>query len=263
MGARIVKTCVMVAWVPMAMLCSGQDTGAAAGKEYASPMRFADAIRSFEEADERQAPPRGAIVCVGSSSMGGWHPTIQRDLAPLTIVARGFGGSTMNDALHYADRIVLPYKPRAVVVYEGDNDVAQRVSPQTIADTFQAFVEKVHKELPECRIYFLSIKPSIMRWNMWPKMKEANDLIAARCADDKRLTFVDVASGMLNEDGTPRHELFKEDGLHMTGAGYVVWRDALRPVLMQTEMQYEKGAQETDDATKDEPSSKPEAGDRK
>lgn len=106
----------------------------------------------------------------------------------------------MNDALHYADRIVLPYKPRAVVLYEGDNDIAQNISPQKIADTFrQLLVEKIHKKLPECRIYFLSIKPSIRRWDMWPEMQETNRLIGSQCKEDKRLTYVDVASGMLDE----------------------------------------------------------------
>lgn len=190
--------------------------------------------------DKNDPPPKGAIVCVGSSSMGGWHETIGQDLAPLTIIPRGFGGSNMNDALYYADRIVLSYEPRAIVIYEGDNDIAQGIASEVIAETARSFVSKVHDQFPQCRIYFLSIKPSISRWYLWPKMKEANELIAAECSKDPRLTFVDIASGMLNDEGKPRKNIFKKDNLHMTREGYVIWRDALRPILMKSEFRYEE-----------------------
>ena len=133
----------------------------------------------------------------------------------------------------------VEYKPRAVVVYEGDNDIAQGIAPEKIADTFRTFIKKVHKKFPKCRIYFLSIKPSISRWSLWPKMKAANSLIAAECTRDKRLTFVDVASGMLDEKGNPRKEIFKKDNLHMTRDGYLIWQNALRPILVKTELQFE------------------------
>jgi lysophospholipase L1-like esterase len=171
--------------------------------------------------------------------MKGWHKTIRADLAPLTVIPRGFGGSNMNDALHYADRVVLAYKPRAVVIYEGDNDINLGISPGKVRETFLAFVKKVRGELPKCRIYFLSVKPSIKRWKLWPRMKKANELIAAECAKDPLLTYVDVAAGMLGKDGRPRKEIFKRDKLHMVRAGYEIWRDALRPVLIRAEGKHE------------------------
>ena len=207
--------------------------------EYGNPKQFEKSIQVFETSDKKQPPSKDAIVCIGSSSMRGWHETIAEDLAPLTIIPRGFGGSNMNDALHYVDRTVLPYKPRAIVVYEGDNDIVQGIPPKKISATFQKFVEKIHKQLPKCRIYFLSIKPSIARWNFWPKMEEVNSLIAAQCTKDKRLTFVDIASGMLDDKRHPRKEIFKKDNLHMNRDGYVIWRNALRPVLLKAELQFE------------------------
>ena len=98
------------------------------GKPYRDPTRFEQQIQAFETTDQQAFPPQNAIVCTGSSSMRGWHDTIADDLAPLTVIPRGFGGSNMNDALHYADRIALAYKPRAIVVYEGDNDIAQGIA---------------------------------------------------------------------------------------------------------------------------------------
>ena len=225
--------------ISLSMPSYGQDSESESGKEYRSPGRFEEVIKRFETGDVENPPPKGAIVCVGSSSMRGWHATIEDDLAPLTIIRRGFGGSNMNGLLHYADRIVLPYRPRAIVVYEGDNDVAQEIVPRKIADTFHAFVTMVHKELPMCRIYFLSIKPSIRRWNLWTKMEEANSLIATECASDERLAYVDVAAGMLDDEGKPRKDIFKKDNLHMTSAGYVIWKNILAPVLVEAELQFE------------------------
>lgn len=212
---------------------------AAAAAEYGDPRKFESAIVDFELADRESPPPEGAIVCVGSSSMRGWHLTLADDLAPLTVIPRGFGGSTMNDALHYVGRIVIPYKPRAIVLYEGDNDIARGIPRKMILSTFRAFARAVHESLPKTRIYVLSIKPSISRWDKWPLMEAANRLLRMECERDDRMVFVDVANPMLGNDGKPRKELFLKDDLHMTREGYVLWRDILRPVLMKTELDYE------------------------
>ncbi|MDZ4199236.1 MAG: SGNH/GDSL hydrolase family protein [Kiritimatiellia bacterium] len=208
-------------------------------RPYANPERFEENIKRFEASDQNGFPPTGAIVCIGSSSMGGWHATLREDLAPLTVIPRGFGGSNMNDALHFADRIVIPYQPRAIVLYEGDNDIAGGIPPEQIRDTFSAFVKRVREKLPEVRIYVLSIKPSPNRWKLWPLMKIANQRLEAYCSNDDRLFYVDVATPMLDADGEPRPELYKEDRLHMTPAGYEVWRNVLRPILIENELRFE------------------------
>lgn len=209
------------------------------GKAYGDPTRFEEAIEAFEKQAAKERVPRKAIVCTGSSSMRGWHEDMYDDLAPLTIVPRGFGGSNMNDVLHYADRIITPYRPRAVLLYEGDNDIAQGIAPEKIQQTFIELVEKVHAELPKTRFYVLSIKPSPSRWHMWSRMQEANELLQQACADDERLTYIDVATGMLGEDGDPRPDIFKEDKLQMNRKGYELWRDALRSVLIKAEWPHE------------------------
>ena len=240
MKAVNLTTCVVLIVAFASGPCIGQNSEAGPKKTYQDPARFDKEIQSFEAADLKSPPPAGGIVCIGSSSMRGWHGTIKEDLAPLTLIPRGFGGSNMNDALFYTDRIVLAYKPRAVVLYEGDNDIAHGIPPEEVAEKFQAFFQKVHKALPDCRIYVLSIKPSISRWTLWPKAQAANSLIKSQCEKDKRLTFVDLAPGMLDEQGSPRKEIFKEDKLHMTRAGYVIWRDILRPILLKGELQFER-----------------------
>lgn len=209
-------------------------------KEYPNPERFESAIRQFEKQDAASPAPANAIVCVGSSSMLKWHKNIHEDLAPLTVIARGFGGSNMNDLLHFLHRVVLVYKPRAVVIYEGDNDIGIGITPVKITETFNRVVAKIHAALPKTRIYFLAIKPSGKRWQLWPEMQKANHLIADRCAADPLLTFVDVATPMLDANGQVKKDIFVEDNLHMNRAGYKIWRAVLRPILMKNEARFEK-----------------------
>jgi len=212
---------------------------ARAPKPWPNPGRYEEAIAKFEAADAEAMPPEGAIVGVGSSSMRGWHKSIHEDLAPLTIIPRGFGGSCMNDALAFADRIVINYKPRAILLYEGDNDVAGGWAHDQIVEAYEAFFAKVHAALPETRIYVIAIKPSPSRWKHWPAMQAVNSALAASCARDPRLIFIDVATPMLGADGMPRPDIFLNDNLHMNRAGYEIWTAAVKPVLMEREAGFE------------------------
>lgn len=203
------------------------------------PARWDAAFQKYRQADLINPPPENAILCIGSSSMHGWHKHVAQDLAPLTVIPRGFGGSNMNDAVYAVDQIVLPYKPRAILFYEGDNDIAERIQPEVIAATFQTFADKVWESLPETRIYVISIKPSIRRFPRWGYIQQANQRLQEICEQDPRLTFIDVATPMLNEQGTPREELIAKDNLHMTREGYLVWKEVIRPILLAAEGKYE------------------------
>lgn len=207
--------------------------------DYRSPGRFENAIKKFEQADAKAMPPEGAVLCVGSSSIRMWHGKLAEDLAPLTVIGRGFGGSNTNDLLYYADRIVIKYKPRAVVIYEGDNDVAQGVKPPAILATHKLLLDKIEDELPGCRVYLLAVKPSIKRLEMWPKMTQVNAELAELADDRDSVTYIDIATPMLDANGQPRAELFIKDDLHLNRAGYELWRDTVRPVLVEAEKQYE------------------------
>lgn len=204
------------------------------------PQRWEKSIQAFEAEDRRSPAPEGAIVGIGSSSMFFWHNMIHEDLSPLTIIPRGFGGSTMEDARHYADRIVIPYNPRAVLLYEGDNDIgAFQLSPERVLAIFNGFVAKIHNVLPKTRIYVISIKPSILRWQFWPSMEKANRLMKASCESNALLTYINVASPMLDENGEPRKDIFLADKLHLNKKGYALWANAIKSILIPGEIQYE------------------------
>lgn len=224
-------------WLFWCAVCA---VAAPASGSYPDPERYRDTIQAFLDDDAGTPPPASAIVAVGSSSMRMWHPAIRQDLAPLTIIPRGFGGSNMNDLAYFLDDVVIRYRPRAVMIYEGDNDAAAGVAPARVDELFGQIVARIRAALPGTRIYVLSVKPSISRWAIWPQMRETNRLLEARCDGDPLLTYVDVAAGMLNEEGTPRPEIFREDRLHMTDAGYRIWTAAVRPVLLAGEARFEQ-----------------------
>jgi lysophospholipase L1-like esterase len=197
------------------------------------PAFFEDEIAAFEAADRGEAPPERPIVFVGSSSIRLWG-SLAEDMAPLPVLNRGFGGSQLAHAVHFAERAVTRHRPRAVVLYAGDNDLDERTGKTAaeVAADFRAFALKVHAAVPDARIYYLAIKPSRLRWARWPEMKRANDEIAAFCAGDPRLGFLDVATPMLATGAPPARSLFVVDGLHLSAEGYALWTSVVKPRLL-------------------------------
>lgn len=220
----------MVLWL---LACSPQVVGQHAvilSPAVPAPSQWEPDIAQFE-AQDRASPPRpGSIVFVGSSSIRMWT-TLDRDFPGLPVLNRGFGGSEAGDVAQFAERIVVPYKPPVVVFYAGDNDLAADKTPAQVLAAFQSFVATIHRDLPATRVVFISIKPSIARWSIVDKMRQANSLVRDYVRTDDRLAYVDVFTPMLDISGQPRRELYLEDGLHMTPAGYVIWRDLIAPVI--------------------------------
>ncbi len=191
--------------------------------------RWKKDMDKFAAADKKNPVKPGGVVFVGSSSIRMWD--LKKSFPELDAVNRGFGGSRLEDSVYYADQIILPYKPRAVVVYAGDNDIAAKYTPEQILEDFQEFAAKIHKELPETEILYIAVKPSLSRWKLIDEVRATNKLIAAECAKTEHCEFIDIDAPMLGEDGKPRKELFKKDGLHMTDEGYVIWAKELEPHL--------------------------------
>ncbi|MBB4708594.1 hypothetical protein XarbCFBP8130_20160 [Xanthomonas arboricola] len=191
-----------------------------------------DDMRRFSDSDAQQPPPKHGIVFVGSSSIRFWD-TLAQDFPGMPVINRGFGGSEVRDSTWYADRIVIPYAPRQVVLYAGDNDLNSGRTPQQVRDDVLAFVQRIRRDLPTARISYLSIKPSPSRAHLLPSIVNANRLIKDALAPLPHVDYVDVYTPMLEADGKPRAELFRQDMLHMTADGYAIWRKAVAPVLEQ------------------------------
>ena len=189
-------------------------------------------IRSFEAADKTNPPVSGGIVFVGSSSIRLWK-SLAVDFKGFPVLNRGFGGSQLSDCVWYADRIVLPYHPRQVVVYAGDNDLAAGKSPDQVFEAFEALVKKVHSALPDARISYISVKPSPARSTLLSQMRVINQRIADFIRGRRNREFIDVFNPMLRADGQPRPEIFAADKLHLNAQGYQLWTELVRPHLLR------------------------------
>jgi lysophospholipase L1-like esterase len=187
-------------------------------------------IAAFEAADRLNPPAKGGILFVGGSSIRLW-PDLKGDFPGVNVIQRGFGGTDLGMVVHYVPRVVLPYCPRLIVLYAGDNDLNNGDTPERVFDQYKKFVAVIHRSMPQTRIAFVSIKPSIARRTLLKQMKATNDLVYNYTATDPKLLYVDVFTPMLDSTGNPRDELFVADKLHMNARGYALWRDLLTPVV--------------------------------
>jgi lysophospholipase L1-like esterase len=197
------------------------------------PDAWEASIRTFEARDRREPPARGMIVFTGSSSFTLWS-TMERDLAPLPVLNRGFGGARIQDVVHYAERVVMPYQPRAVVLFAGTNDIAlpHPATAQQVYEGYRAFMQLVRSRLPETPIYFVGITPTPSRWEYWSIVQEANRLIQEHTCSDPRLHFIDLTDQLLGPDGKPDRSLYRLDKLHPNQKGYQKWTAVIKPRLM-------------------------------
>ena len=193
------------------------------------PARWEPNITAFEEQDRRNPPPKGGIVFVGASSIVRWN--LGEFFPDLNVLNRGFGGSEMADTAHFAARTVLPYEPRIVVLYPGENDIARGVPPETVAGGVERFVATVRGALPQTKILVIGLKPTPARWKFNDQMLDTNRRLREIAGRHQGMTYISVEKAMLGPDKLPRPDLFIEDMQHMTRTGYEIWTDIVRPHL--------------------------------
>lgn len=186
--------------------------------------RWKKELDAFTAADRLQMPPTGGVLFVGSSSIRMWSDLETAFPDQPLVIRRGFGGSRISDSADLVQRLVLPYRPRLVVLYAGENDLAEGANPQDVLGHFVRFVQQVQSELPATRVAYMSIKPSPSRLVKMALMREANLLIQTHVLANENLDYIDVHTAMLDNDGRPRPELFVRDQLHLSAEGYGLWR---------------------------------------
>jgi lysophospholipase L1-like esterase len=193
---------------------------------------FAAEFQAFAEHESRHPLPRDPVLFYGSSSMRLWS-TLAGDFPGLTLVNRGFGGSTLAECVEEMDRLVFPTQPRAIVLYAGENDLDQGATPEQVEDSFREFAERLDDRLGLVPLVFISVKPSPARAWALPQIRRTNELIRAALADWPNARFVDVFPLMLDGAGNVRHEFFTEDWLHLSRAGYLLWAAQVRACLAE------------------------------
>ncbi len=189
-------------------------------------------IRAFEKSDAAKAPPTGGVLFTGSSTVRKWT-SLANDFPDRHVINRGFGGCQIADCTYFADRVVVPYKPRLVVLRAGTNDINAGKSPEQVFGDFKAFVAKVRGKLPKARIAYLSMNATPSRWKNVDREKKANELIKGFIEGGSvgDLVYIDAFDATLGSDGRPRKELFVEDRLHFNAEGYKILADVVRPFL--------------------------------
>lgn len=197
------------------------------------PAQWREDIAAFAAADRAQPPPAHPVLFVGSSSIRLWA-TLAADFAERPVLNRGFGGSRLPDATYYAEQLVAPYRPRAIVLYAGDNDLAEGCTPKQVRAAFAAFVQRARELDPGVPIAFIAIKPSVARQALLPQIRRANTLVRQYARTQQNVTYLDVFTPMLGRDGRPQPTWFGPDGLHMNRRGYALWTGLVRRWLHAT-----------------------------
>ena len=219
MQTIVLRFAFLLALLPCALCVNAQD-----------PLRLQAEVAELT-ANDKSLNKKGIILFTGSSSIRMWS-SLQADFPNYNIVNRGFGGSQTSDLLYFFDQLILPYNPKKIFIYEGDNDLSLGKSPDQILSTMDSVItmirQKVSKTVP---IYVISPKPSISRWHLKDKYIEFNARMSELASTKKKVYFIDVWSPALDKDGTVIKDIFLEDGLHMNSKGYAIWANVLRKYL--------------------------------
>lgn len=195
---------------------------------------FWSEISAFSRQDSQQSPGTGMIVFTGSSSIRLWK-SLEQDFHGHRVLNRGFGGSTLPDVIRYAGEVILKYKPRQVVIYCGENDLAadSSINGKTVLKRFKSLSGIIHDSLPETKILFIALKPSPSRIRLLEEIRDANRRIRRYIKPRKYMAYADVFTPMLGPDGLPPERLFVKDRLHMSLEGYKIWTEVVGPLLIR------------------------------
>ena len=220
MSRRVPAVCFLIL-VPTALAQPSYEPARAA--------KWEEAVATVEKRQAESPPEKGGIVFAGSSTIRLWE--LSKAFPDWKTTNSGFGGSEIRDVTHFAERLILKHEPRAMVFYAGDNDIKSGRFALQVKDDFEAFTQVVHDRLPKAAEYFVSIKPSIARWNLFEFQSKANALVKEYCERDDRLAFIDIVPAMLGKDGKPVSDLFVKDGLHLSPKGYEILNEAVRKAV--------------------------------
>ena len=193
---------------------------------------FIDEINGFKRLDKENFPEKGKILFTGSSSIRFWD-SLEKDMEPLEVLNRGFGGAQISHVIYHFEEIIKPYEPKAIVFFCGTNDLTALKTPEETVHDFKKFYSLIRNQFGNIKVYMIGIKPSVDRFYLDEEEKIFNNSIKLLASEDAYLEYIDVWDSMLNEDGSRMPELYIEDGLHMNKKGYEVWTRLVRKSLLK------------------------------
>lgn len=195
---------------------------------------FWNDIQAFKTQDSVSFPPKNGILFIGSSSFTMWKD-VQQYFPSYKIINRGFGGSSLPDVIRYANDIILPYQPKQIVIYCGENDLAasDSVTGKLVFNRFKQLFAIIRNRYPKVKVTYVSMKPSPSRQLLLSKMISGNEMIKKYLSSKKRASYVDIYKEMIDDEGKPRPDLFLDDNLHMNKTGYAIWQKFIEPHLLK------------------------------
>ncbi len=193
---------------------------------------FIDEINEFKRLDNKNFPEKGRILFTGSSSIRFWD-SLDKNMEPLKVLNRGFGGAQISHVIHHFEDIVKPYNPKAIVFFCGTNDLTALKTPDETVHDLKKFLSLVRNEFGNIKVYIIGIKPSVDRLYLEKEERIFNSSINLLASEDIYIEYINVWDSMLNPDGTRMPELYIEDGLHMNQKGYEIWTRLVRKSLLK------------------------------
>jgi lysophospholipase L1-like esterase len=215
-----VRTVCVLALVILAHAAQGQQ------------WKFWSEIKNFKRQDSISPPPADPILFVGSSTFRMW-PDMQKSFPSHQVINRGFGGSELTDVIYYADDIIFPYRPKQIVIYGGENDIAVTGSAEIAVDRFKYLFKLIRQKLGEVNIVFISIKPCTGREKFIPEVVKANALIRTFLRKQSNTSYVDIYQYMITPKERPIPDMFLSDSIHMNEKGYAIWQREIAPYLVR------------------------------
>ena len=199
---------------------------------YAQP--FINEIKAFRKADSITKPPKHAVLLIGSSSFTKWKD-VQDYFPEHTMLNRGFGGSSLTDVIYYANDVVLKYKPKQILIYCGENDIAgsSSVTADTVLERFKTLYTIIRSKFKKVPNGYISMKPSPSREKLLPIYVKGNEYIKNFLAGQKHTDFIDVYPSMFDANGKMLTHIFIADKLHMNAEGYKIWQGIIAPYLIK------------------------------
>jgi len=220
---------VPIYFLALVLASFGTAIGAQTGN-VAHTNRWESDLTAFEISDHTNPPPSNAVLFTGASNIRLWK-NIDKAFPAHKVINRGFGGAEMSDLAEFAGRIVIPYRPKILIIYAGDNDLVDHKTPEQILADFKSFTQQVHTALPKTIIGCIAVKPSPSRGRLLAQIKATDALLQSYCRTNANTIYIDDFTPMLSASGAPRPELFGKDGLHLNEQGRAIWISLIGPIL--------------------------------
>lgn len=185
------------------------------------PSWFDDEVAALAHRTRARQGEDKLILFYGSSTFTLWSD-IEAHFPAHNVLNHGFGGATLADCLEYFDRLVTPFRPSAIVLYAGDNDLDNGASPEAVIALLKRFLARKRACLGAVPLGYVSIKVSRQRLHFMHTIGYTNKLADRLLADAEDAAFVDFTRRLTGRGYHPWQDYFTHDPLHMNPAGYRV-----------------------------------------